>query len=311
MTEDQKRQLAEYLRPYMPQRLINHYGKREQRAAWAAKYWEDPVGWARDNIKWPEGQWLTPYQEEILAAVPREKRVSVRACHGSGKTTIAALITNWFITTRDAAEADWKAPTTAGGERQLKQFLWPEIHKWARRLRFDRMFRDPFSAKTEMMQLTCRLGYGNAFAASCEQPALIEGAHADQMLYVFDESKAIPAAVFDAAEGAFSGAGEEGREAYGLSISTPGPPEGRFWQIQTKKPGFEDWWVKHVEIDEVVEAKRVSWEWVENRKAQWGEESAIYQNRVLGQFADVEAEGCIPISWVEMAMNRAFAASES
>src|ERR1043166_8894533 len=225
MSEEQKRQLAEYLRPYMPSKTLNSYGKREQRAIWAQRYWSNPVAWAKDNIRWPEKQWLTPYQEEVLEAVPREKRVSVRACHGAGKTMIAAMVTIWFWTTRDAAEIDWKIATTAGGERQLKEFLWPEIHKWARRLRFDRMGREPYNTKSELMQLTCRLNFGNAFSASCDNPHLIEGAHADHMLYIFDESKAIPAAIFDAAEGAFSGAGEEGREAYGLSISTPGPPE--------------------------------------------------------------------------------------
>lgn len=304
MTDDQKRQFVDILRPYLPQRMLKHYGEREQRAAWAKKYWNDPVGWARDNVRWPEGQRLTEYQEEIMTAVPKYKRVSVRGCHGLGKTTIAALITLWFVTTRDAAEVDHKTVETAGGERQLRQYLFPEIHKWARRLRFDRMFRDPFSAKTELMQLSIRLNYGGAFAASCDNFQLIEGAHSDNMLYVFDEAKSIPAAVFDAAEGAFSGAGEEGREAYGLSISTPGPSEGRFWAIQTRKPGFEEWWVKWVRIEEVIAAKRTSWEWVENRKLQWGEESAIYQNRVCGQFADVEAEGAIPAHWIEAAMNR-------
>lgn len=304
MSDEEKRQLAEYLRPFMPSKLLSGYGKRDQRITWAERYWSDPVAWAKDNIRWPEGQWLTSYQEDILSRIPERKRVSVRGAHGLGKTALSSIAVLWFITTREAMETDWKVPTTAGGERQLKRFFWPEIHKWARRLRFEKMYRDPYSTKTELMTLSCRLNYGVSFAASCDQPQLIEGAHADQLLYVFDEAKSIPSSVFDAAEGAFSGAGDEGREAYGLAISTPGPPEGRFWQIQTKRKGFEDWDVRPVTIEEIVEAKRVTWEWVEQRKQQWGEDSPIFRNRVLGEFSDDRAEGVIPTHWIELAMNR-------
>ena len=45
-------------------------------------------------------------------------------------------------------------------------------------------------------------------------------------MFVFDEAKAIPAGTFDACEGAFSGAGEGGGEAFALALSTPGQPAG-------------------------------------------------------------------------------------
>lgn len=51
----------------------------------AARYYHDPAGFARDCIAWPIGKGLTPYQDEILAAIPVRKRVSVRGPHGLGK----------------------------------------------------------------------------------------------------------------------------------------------------------------------------------------------------------------------------------
>jgi hypothetical protein len=105
---------------------------------------------------------------------------------------------------------------------------------------------------------------------------------------------------FDAAEGAFSGTGE----ALALSISTPGDTSGRFYEIQSRKPGFEDWTVRHVTLEEAVLAGRISQEWADQRKMQWGEHSAVYQNRVLGEFATAEEDCLIPLSWVEAANQR-------
>jgi len=44
--------------------------------------------------------------------------------------------------------------------------------------------------------------------------------------------------------------------------------------------------------------------WAENRKRQWLENSAIYQNRVLGEFASSDEDGVIPLAWVELANER-------
>jgi len=66
---------------------------------------------------------------------------------------------------------------------------------------------------------------------------LIEGAHAESLLYIFDESKSIAAPVFDAAEGAFAGPGE----VFALAQSTPGEPSGRFYDIHARASGLEDW----------------------------------------------------------------------
>lgn len=106
--------------------------------------------------------------------------------------------------------------------------------------------------------------------------------------------------MFDAAEGAFSGTGE----TFALAISTPGEPMGRFYDMHRRKPGYEEWWVKHVTTQESIDAGRVSAEWVENRKRQWGETSAVYQNRVAGEFAASDEDTVIPLSWVEIANER-------
>jgi len=268
---------------------------------------DDPALFAAECLTWASGEGPTPYQLEALRELKRRRRVALRGPHSLGKTALAAWIVLWFAVTRDALQTgDWKVVTTASAWRQLSHYLWPEIHKWARRLRWDRLGREPFDGRTELLQLILKLRRGEAFAAASDKPDLIEGAHADRLLYVFDEAKAIPPPTWDAAEGALASG-----DCYALAISTPGEPQGRFFDIHTRKPGYEDWWVRHVTILECMEAGRVLPDWVEQRKAQWGEGSAVYQNRVLGQFASSAEDGVIPLAWVEAANARWYALQES
>ena len=178
-----------------------------------------------------------PYQERILKALVKHKRVAVRGPHGLGKTALAAWVVLWGLL---AFDDDVKIPTTASAWRQLEKFLWPEIRKWARPLMTEH-------ADMTLLTLSAKIPGKEAFAVASDDPALIEGAHANTLIYVFDESKAIPAGTWDAAEGAFSGAGEDtGADAYWLAISTPGATDGRFYDIHQRRPGFEDWHTEHV-----------------------------------------------------------------
>lgn len=275
-------------------------------AARAARRWlYDPVGWSREVIDWSAGGHLTGYQDEILAALARERKAAVRGPHGLGKTTLVSITLLWFASTRDAAGYDWKVITTASAWRQLSVYLWPEIHKWARRIRWDVLGRTPWDEKRELLDLHLKLSVGAASAVASNDPAKIEGAHADSLLYVFDESKAIPAETWDAAEGAFSGGQLSGLpEAFALAVSTPGPPSGRFYEIHKRAPGLEDWWTRHVTVDEAVAAGRISRPWVDQRRRQWGETSSLYANRVLGEFHADDEDAVIPLAWLEAAVER-------
>lgn len=287
---------------------------RERRAtasrAKLKRYYDDPVAFISDCVDFKDKS-LTPYQAEVIGELPDKKRVCQRGPHGLGKTTTAALLVHWFALTRDAMCAsgdssigDWKCPITAGAWRQLEKFLWPEIHKWARVLRWDKIGRDPYK-RTELLRQTLQLDFGEAFATASSDPGRIEGAHADAIFYIFDEAKMISDATFDAAEGALAGAGKKsGLEAFSLVSSTPGEPIGRFYDIQMGKKGFKDWWPRHVTLEEAMAAGRIDEDWVEQRKEQWGEKSQLFHNRVLGEFFASEEDCIIPLRWVEMATTR-------
>lgn len=273
------------------------------------RYMYDPVGWARDCIAWGPGEGLTAYQEDVLGALPRHRRVAVRGPHGLGKTAQAAICVLWFATTREAAGIDWKVIMTASAWRHLAVYLVPELRKWAKRIRWDQVGREPFSERTELLALNLKLENGAATPVASHKPELIEGAHADSLLYLIDEAKIVPDGTWDAIEGAFSGGRTDGPpgqlpEAFAFAISTPGPPAGRFYDIHRRAPGLEDWHVRHVTLAEAIAAGRISREWADQRARQWGRDSAMYANRVEGEFHASDEDAVIPLAWVEAAIER-------
>lgn len=298
----------------MPQRQKAIAQRSLRRSRFVQTYRNDRAAFVHDLIDWPDGQAPTPYQDELLEESNHRSRIAVKGPHGLGKTVLAAWLILHFALTRDGEE-DWKVPTTAGAWRQLEKYLWPEVHKWAPLIRWGRALMEPpapwpdvgrerWRDKAELLDLGLHLSTGQAFAAACDNPGTIEGAHADSLLYIYDEAKIIPASTFDASEGAFSGAGEGGHEAFALAFSTPGEPAGRFYDIISRKPGYEDWWVRNVTKDELIAAGRMTTEWAEARKRQWGENDPRYLNRVEGLFAASSEDSTIPLAWIEAAQER-------
>lgn len=254
------------------------------------RYADDPVAWLLDFVDFQEDEGLTDYQEDALRKLIEKRRVSLRGPRGFGKTALASWSILWFAVTHPV---DTKIPTTASSWKQLEKFLWPEIHKWYRRVRWP-MWRSLGGIVPEIFSLKMEVGdQCEAFAIASDRPDLMEGAHGTNLFYVFDESKAIPTSIWDSAEGAFSTG-----EGYWMAVSTPGERGGRFFQIHRRAPGFERWFPIHVTLEQAVAAGRVSREWAEDMRRQWGEDHPLYEAHVLGEFPEHEEDALISLSWV-------------
>jgi hypothetical protein len=144
-----------------------------------------------------------------------------------------------------------------------------------------------------------KLKQGNASGFATNKEGKAEGAHAKQLLVIFDESKTIDDSMFIALQGALSGGGEDTRQdVYCLAVSTPGLGRtGWFYDLMNKP---SKGWTKHkVDLEAALSAGRVSMEWVEKMKYMLGETSAQYKTRVLGEYADDADDGLIPYAWIE------------
>ena len=265
----------------------------------AQRWWDDPTGFVDECVRFDAGDQLADYQADELSELAARRRVSVRGPRGSGKTMPAALAFWWFACTRELAGVDWKIPTTAGSWAQVTVYLWPEIHKWARRIDWDVVGLPRPRIGRELLAQNLKWGHGEAFGASPKDADLIEGAHASHMLVIVDEGKSVDDGIWDAIEGFFSNPGEH----YVYALSTPGAAVGRFYDIHARKPGYEDWHPIHVTIGQAINAGRISPEWADQRLRQWGDQSVSYRCHVLGEFAG-EEDGVIPLAWVEAAVER-------
>lgn len=265
-------------------------------------YRDDRVAFAHDCFVWPDGGKPTDYQDECWGVLDTGKynRIVMYGPHRIGKTGWASISVLHFQTTRD----DAKTPTTASSWRQLDKYLWPDIHRWSHRLRWDVLERKPFSVQELQVRNLKLSAMCEAFAVASNDPSKIEGAQCDSLQYLFDEAKTIPPHTWDATEGAAAGEGLEGIELFMAALSTPGTPAGRLYDICSKKPGYEDWWVRHVTMEEAIAAGRMSAEWAERRIRQWGKDSPMCRQRVFGEFAEEESDSLISLGWIEAANDR-------
>ena len=292
--------MQEYL---ATQELLELRQRKQEKTLTPARFLDDPCGFIDTYVKFEEGGGLTPYQRSILSDLVEHRRLGVRGPRRMGKSSLASLAVLWFAITRDAAGKDWKIITTAASWLQLEAYFWKEVRKWAMRLDWEALGRPPFKTGDELQKHGMNLIHGSASAASPDTPDRIEGAHSSSIMFVFDEAKKIDASIFDSAEGSFAGGSRyRNREALALAISTPGSPSGRFYDIH--RGALKNWHARHVTIEETVAAGQIDGDWVEQMRAYYGEQSAWFQQHVLGEFSAEEEDAVIPLSWVEAAVAR-------
>ena len=261
-------------------------------------YVNDPLAFLHDCIITPPKWIWASYQEEVIGEMLTRQRQALYGPRGLGKSTLASVLIWWSVLTSD----DTITPTTASSWRQLDKYLWPEIHRLHRMLNWDIIGRTPLVKDRELKTLSIDITKTqSAFAVASNDPDKIEGAHANfRVFIVIDESKAVKDDTFDSLEGAHS----QCEQPLALALSTPGPKLGRFYDICTGKFGYEDWTVVPVTKDQAIAAGRMRSEWAEQRARQWGTDSAIYRNHVLGEFAQDSERVIIPLHYVELANQR-------
>src|SRR5215468_5647985 len=85
--------------------------------------WEqDPPRFVREQF----GVVPDPWQDEVLAAFPRNQRLAMKACKGPGKTAVLAWLAWCFLLTNE----DAKVAATSVTADNLADNLWSELAKW-------------------------------------------------------------------------------------------------------------------------------------------------------------------------------------
>ena len=255
-------------------------------------YRDRPIAFVEDLLirNYP-GFTIEPWQKRFLKAVARgERRISVRAGHGVGKSAACSWALIWFMFTRYPQKSICTAPT----QSQLFDALFSEVKRWVNELpKFMRDQVEVFSDRIEL-KASPENSFMSARTSSSERPEALAGVHSEHVLLVVDEASAVPEPVFEAASGSMSGF-----TATTILISNPTRNTGLFFK--THHQLSQQWFRLHVSC---LESKLVSPDFVKQIIDTYGETSSAYHVRVLGDFAPREDDVLIPAELVDAAMNR-------
>jgi len=250
-------------------------------------YRNDPVSFVRNVL----GASPLPWQEDFLRAIARgERRISVRAGHGVGKSTACSWALIWHMTTRYPQKAVVTAPTAA----QLFDALYAELKAWVNKL--PPVLRESFEVFSDRVALkgAPESSFISARTSSSERPEALAGVHSEHVLLVVDEASAVPEAVFEAAAGSMSG-----HSATTILISNPTRNSGLFYK--THHDLAADWLRMHVSCRD---NPLVSPDFISQIAATYGESSNAFRIRVLGEFALADDDTLIPAELVDGALDR-------
>ena len=253
-----------------------------------SKWQKDPVEFARREL----GADLWNKQEEILEAVRDNTRVAVRSCNGSGKTFVAAHAVLWWL----ICFHDSIVITTAPTEHQVRDVLWREIR------RVYRGFEDIMGGK--LLRTALELDDKHyAQGLSTDTPERFQGFHEGHILFVVDEASGVREGIFEAIEGSMTS-----DHARMLLLGNPTTRSGYFYEAFHSRRSL--WQTIHISANdtpnvangEVTRPSLVTPKWVEDSKVNWGEDSPMYQVRVLGEFPSESEDTLISLKIIENAV---------
>lgn len=220
-----------------------------------------------------------------------ETRISIVSGHGVGKTAACAVTALHFLLFRPGST---KVIITSPSSSQLFDGLWSELLLWIERLPDflrgelevrNRRIVDVNSPETRFISLR---------TARIESPEALAGVHADNVLLLVDEASGVPEPVYEAGAGTLSTIG-----SIAILIGNPTRTSGYFYRTQNL---LKDHWRTYRVSS--LDSPRVSAAFVEDIKRTYGERSAQYKIRVLGEFADLDEDVIIPRELAESALGR-------
>ena len=230
----------------------------------------DPVEFAREAL----GVTLWSKQEEVLRALMEKRRVAVKSGNGLGKDFTAAVALLWYLHTHDPGIVLSTAPTF----RQVRHVLWRQIRTLHRRA------AQPLGGR--MLDTRWELAADRyALGLSSDEAERFQGFHSENMLVVVDEAEGIEDEIYEAIDAVMTS-----DNVKLLLIGNPTRPSGPFYRAFHDEKGiYKPITISALESPNVVSgeveiAGLTTAEWVEERRAIWGEASDAYRSRVLGEF---------------------------
>lgn len=255
-----------------------------------APYAEDPVRFAVEVL----GIKLWSKQVEIARAIAEHNRVTVVSGNGVGKSEAAAAIGLWYYATRSAP---CRVIITSPTARQIHEVIWSAVR------RLYRAARQPLQGEPAKLPSTgLRDGAGRElFGITAEELEGFQGIRAPNMLVIVDEASGVADGVYQAIHGNLSGDGKL------LLIGNGMISSGYFFESH-KSELYRRLHISVLDSPNVLAGRTLvpglaTRAFVEECRHMWGEDSALYKIRVLGQFVEDQEGRLFPPSMIERAEN--------
>jgi len=259
-------------------------------------YESDPQAWLHDVL----GKRWYSKQEEIVDSFLTSTRTAVKSANGCGKSAVVADLITWLIATREPKETLCiiSAPTLSQIQKVIFAYL-----KANKGLAESRGLPVP-GRITETLDWKLDTEYGQEFLAFGKRPSdqdIVSSFQGTRKLNTFvflDEAGGLPPEMFTASESVMTSLGSKI-----LAIGNPDRRGTEFHRIFTDPKLMQDWSLHTISAfdlptftnEEVYPSEGeqeallkglTSVEWVEHKKRAWGEDSARYKSKVLGDFPD-------------------------
>ena len=255
-----------------------------------AQYRTDPIAFVTEVIG------LTPdtWQADALRAFVKHDKISCRSGHGVGKSSLLSWLCLFWLITKSGEGC--KVAMTAPTAHQLSDVLFAEISRSYRRM--PEWYREQLSLKSDRVEVVGKEQECFAVARTSrrENPEALQGFHSSHggMLFIIDEASGVDEKVFETAQGSLSTAGAK-------IIMTGNPTRTQGYFYDSFHADRARWHTMKVSC---ADSKNVDPSFIEEMSRKYGEESSVYQCRVLGEFANEKEDTVIPLSLIESAVGR-------
>ena len=245
----------------------------------------DPLRFVVGMYPWPiagrpgPDVWQAEVLEELGAAVRAREfngvdavlpiRVAISSGHGIGKSTLFAWVVNWLMATR----RECRGTVTANTNDQLHLKTWAAVREWAEK----GLTRHWFEVNSTILYRKGASATWFCAPQSCaeENSEAFSGQHRanSSSWYIFDEASAVPAKIYEVAEGGLTDG-----EPFFILGGNPTRNTGKFYESVFGE--YRDRWTTHV-----IDARTCAYhnralvqEWMED----YGEDSDFFRVRVRG-----------------------------
>lgn len=225
---------------------------------------------------------ISPFQADVMDLVAQYDRVALRAANGVGKDVVTAWLIEWYLVTHYLS----KVPVVSATGRQVRRTIFSEVALWTQqslaKSKLEILLTNELRHRSAP-ELWWALGF--APATTGEDPTgSAEGIHAENLLFIVTEAKAVDESVWSALERSCT---RPGNKAFAQSV--PGVDKGGFYECFSIRA--RDWKSYHFPSatwDQRAKSWNPTTEYVSQRsidlRLRDGEEGPDFRAGVMAEF---------------------------